>query len=101
MTAAPIGYLVTAALACGCTLMALAPPRRPLALGIAAFLGGFALNELPFAAWAYLLAATLLAGAASTPRPAGRPRDWPPWPPPGSSSSPGAARRPARRPTGR
>ena len=61
MTDVPIGYLVTGALACWCTLLALAPLRRPLALGAMSFLFGFVLNELPFAAFYYLLASTLLA----------------------------------------
>ena len=61
MTGAPIGYLVTGALVCWCTLMALAPLRRPLALGAMSFLCGFALSELPFAAFYYLLASTVLA----------------------------------------
>jgi acetyl esterase/lipase len=61
MTGAPIGYLVTGVLACWCTLMALAPLRRSLALGVMSFLCGFVLNELPLIAFYYLLAATLLA----------------------------------------
>jgi hypothetical protein len=64
MTGAPVGYLVTGALACWCTLMALAPLSRPLALGAMSFLVGFVLNELPFLAFCYLLAATLLAAGA-------------------------------------
>jgi acetyl esterase/lipase len=56
----PIGYLVTAALAAWCTLLALAPLRRPFALGAMSFLFGFALNELPFVAFYYFLASTSL-----------------------------------------
>jgi hypothetical protein len=72
MTHTPAGYVVTSVLACWCTLLALAPLRRPLALGIVSFLCGFALNELPFAAFYYLLAATLLAGRGIG-SPGGRP----------------------------
>ncbi len=57
----PIGYLVTASLvACG-VLGALAPPRRPFILGVLSFVAGFALNELPFIAAAWLVVSTLLA----------------------------------------
>ncbi len=54
----PIGYLVTTSLvACG-VLGALAPPRRPFILGALSFVAGFALNELPFIAAAWLLVST-------------------------------------------
>ena len=53
--------MVTAAVVAGCTLLALAPLRRPLALGIMSFLFGFVLNELPFVAFYYLLVSTVLA----------------------------------------
>ena len=57
----PIGYLVTTSLvACG-VLGALAPPRRPFILGALSFVAGFALNELPFIAAAWLVVSTLLA----------------------------------------
>jgi acetyl esterase/lipase len=57
----PIGYLITTSLvACG-VLGALAPPRRPFILGVLSFVAGFALNELPFIAAAWLVASTLLA----------------------------------------
>ncbi len=57
----PIGYLVTTSLvACG-VLGALAPPRRPFILGVLSFVAGFALNELPFIAAAWLVVSTLLA----------------------------------------
>ena len=57
----PIGYLVTTLLvACG-VLGAVAPPRRPLVLGVLSFVAGFALNELPFIAAAWLVVSTLLA----------------------------------------
>jgi acetyl esterase/lipase len=61
----PIGYLITAALAAWCTLMALAPPRRPRPLGVVAFIYGLALNELPFLVFYYLVLSTLLAAAQS------------------------------------
>jgi acetyl esterase/lipase len=57
----PIGYLITTSLvACG-VLGALAPLRRPFILGVLSFVAGFALNELPFVAAAWLVASTLLA----------------------------------------
>jgi hypothetical protein len=57
----PTGYLVTTSLvACG-VLGALAPPRRPFILGVLSFVAGFALNELPFIAAAWLVVSTLLA----------------------------------------
>jgi acetyl esterase/lipase len=57
----PIGYLITTSLvACG-VLGALAPPRRPFILGALSFVAGFALNELPFIAAAWLVVSTLLA----------------------------------------
>ena len=57
----PIGYLVTTSLvACG-VLGALAPPRRPFIVGALSFVAGFALNELPFIAAAWLAVSTLLA----------------------------------------
>jgi hypothetical protein len=49
--------MITTAIVAFCTLVALAPPRRPLAPGAASFLCSFALNELPFA---YLLSSTSL-----------------------------------------
>jgi acetyl esterase/lipase len=61
VTSVPIGYLVTVTLAAWCTLLALAPLRRPFVLGVMSFLFGFALNELPFVVFYYLLASTLLA----------------------------------------
>jgi acetyl esterase/lipase len=53
--------MVTTAIVAWCTLLALAPLRRPLALGIISFLSGFVLNELPFVAFSYLLVSTWLA----------------------------------------
>jgi acetyl esterase/lipase len=53
--------MVTTAIVACCTLLALAPLRRPLALGIISFLFGFVLNELPFVAFYYLLVSTWLA----------------------------------------
>jgi hypothetical protein len=57
----PIGYLVTTTLVAWCTLLALAPLRRPGGLSAMSFRFGFVLNELPFAAVYWLLASTLLA----------------------------------------
>src|ERR1017187_3497186 len=53
--------MVTTAIVAWCTLLALAPLRRPLALGTISFLSGFVLNELPFVAFYYLLVSTWLA----------------------------------------
>jgi hypothetical protein len=55
MTGAPVGYLVTGALACWCTLMALAPLGRPLALGAIDSPGGWAAAGLVAMATAGLL----------------------------------------------
>jgi alpha/beta hydrolase fold len=52
--------MVTAAIAAGCTVLVLAPLRRPFALGVLSFLLTFALGELPFFGFYYLLATTLL-----------------------------------------
>jgi acetyl esterase/lipase len=52
--------MVTAAIVAWCTLLALAPLRRPLPLGLVSFLCGFVLNELPFIAFYYLLVSVLL-----------------------------------------
>jgi hypothetical protein len=57
----PIGYLVSATVVAWCTLFALAPLRRPGALGAMSFRFGLLLNELPFVAFCWLLASTLLA----------------------------------------
>jgi acetyl esterase/lipase len=57
----PIGYLVTTALAAVCTLFALAPVRLPSALGRLSSILGLVVNELPFVAFYWLLASTLLA----------------------------------------
>jgi acetyl esterase/lipase len=57
----PIGYLVTAALVAIGTLFALAPPRLPSALGRLSSIVGLVVNELPFVAFYWLLASTLLA----------------------------------------
>src|ERR1022692_4467176 len=53
--------MVTTAIVAWCTLLTLAPLRRPLALGTISFLSGFVLNELPFVAFYYLLVSTWLA----------------------------------------
>ena len=57
----PIGYLVTATLVACCTLFALAPLRRPAALGRLSSILGFFVNEMPFVTFYWLLASTLLA----------------------------------------
>jgi hypothetical protein len=57
----PIGYLVTAKLVACCTLFALAPMRRPAALGRLSSILGFFVNEMPFVTFYWLLASTLLA----------------------------------------
>jgi hypothetical protein len=61
----PIGYLVTVALVAWCTVFALAPPRpgrsSPSNLS---YWFGFLINELPFVAFYWLLASTLLVPGA-------------------------------------
>jgi acetyl esterase/lipase len=57
----PIGYLVTTTLVACCTLFALAPLRQPSAIGRLSWRFGFLINELPFVAFYWLLASTLLA----------------------------------------
>ncbi len=57
----PIGYVITTLLLAGCTLLVVAPQRRPPALADLSFRFALVLNELPFVAIAWLLAATLLA----------------------------------------
>jgi acetyl esterase/lipase len=57
----PIGYLVSVALIAFCTLFALTPVRRPWPISIMSYYGGLVLNELPFVAFYWLLASTLLA----------------------------------------
>ena len=58
----PIGYLVTTALAAVCTAFALAPPRpRQSSRSNRSYWLGFLVNELPFVAFYWLLASTLLA----------------------------------------
>lgn len=58
----PVGYLISVALVAWCTAFALAPPRprrsSPSNLG---YWFGYLVNELPFVAFAWLLASTLLA----------------------------------------
>ncbi|WP_336211758.1 alpha/beta hydrolase [Nonomuraea sp. LPB2021202275-12-8] len=57
----PYGYLFTVAVIAICCLFALAAPARPRPLAMLGFRLGVALNELPFVASAWLLAATVLA----------------------------------------
>jgi hypothetical protein len=54
----PIGYLVTVIVFALGTFFALAPLRRPPALGKASWLSSVGINELPFVAIFFLLAAT-------------------------------------------
>lgn len=58
---APIGYVVTVSLAAWCTFFAVVAPRRPNMLAKASWLFGMVINELPFLAIYYLVAATALA----------------------------------------
>jgi acetyl esterase/lipase len=53
--------MVTVAIVAWCTLLALTPPRRTIALGVVSFLFGSALNELPFLGLYYLLASAIIA----------------------------------------
>ena len=57
----PIGYLITTALAAGWALLAIAPLRRPPMLAAVSFRLGLVINELPFVAFYYLAASTVLA----------------------------------------
>ena len=58
----PIGYLVAVTLVAWCTLFALAPPRpRRSSPSNISYWFGHLLNELPFVAFYWLLASTLLA----------------------------------------
>lgn len=58
----PIGYLITVALVVWCTVFALAPPRpRHSSPSNLSYWFGYEVNELPFVAIYWLLAATLLA----------------------------------------
>ena len=60
--AVPIGYLVAVIVVAWCTLFALAPPRpRRSSPSNLSFRFGYLLNELPFVAFSWLLASTLLA----------------------------------------
>ena len=59
----PYGYLVALVLVALGTLSALTAPRRPPALAMLGFRFAVALNELPFAAFAWLLAVTVLTAA--------------------------------------
>jgi acetyl esterase/lipase len=53
--------MLTVALIALCTLLALAPIRRPFAFGVLSLVLGYLLNELPFVFCAYLLVSTYLA----------------------------------------
>jgi acetyl esterase/lipase len=58
----PVGYLLAVALVAWCTLFAVAPPRpRQSSPSNLSFRLGYLLNELPFIAFSWLLASTLLA----------------------------------------
>ena len=57
----PIGYLLTMALLAWCTLCALLPIQDGRTAGLVSWLFGFLLNELPFVAFFWLAASTLLA----------------------------------------
>ncbi|WP_083502327.1 alpha/beta hydrolase [Sphaerimonospora mesophila] len=57
----PLGYLATLTPVAVCTMLALAPLRRPRPLAELGFRLGLALNELPFVALYWLLASTILA----------------------------------------
>src|SRR5262249_5003982 len=58
----PIGYLVAVALVAWCTAFALAPPRpRRSSPSNRSYWFGFLINEVPFLAFYWLLASTLLA----------------------------------------
>jgi acetyl esterase/lipase len=57
----PIGYLVAVAIVACCTLFAVAPLWRPRALATLSWALSLVLNELPFIAFYWLLAATLVA----------------------------------------
>ncbi|WP_235737510.1 hypothetical protein, partial [Nocardioides alcanivorans] len=64
---APVGYLVTVALAAWCTFFAVVAPRRPLLVGRVSWLFGMLINELPFLAIYYLVASTALAAGRGRP----------------------------------
>ena len=57
----PIGYLITVAVVALGMLLALRPLYRPAPLGTASWALGSIVNESPFVAFYWVLAATLLA----------------------------------------
>jgi acetyl esterase/lipase len=58
----PIGYLIATTLVASCTVVALAPPRpRHSSPSNLSYWFGFLVNELPFVAFYWLLASTVLA----------------------------------------
>jgi acetyl esterase/lipase len=59
----PIGYVVAVGLAAWCTLLAVAPLRRPRALGLMSWRFGLLVSEQPFLAFYWLVASTALAAA--------------------------------------
>ena len=62
MPTVPVGYLLAVTLVAWCTLFAVAPPRpRQSSPSNLSFRFGYLLNELPFIAFYWLLASTLLA----------------------------------------
>ena len=58
--AVPVGYVITAAPVAGCAALALMPLRRPPILAALTFRLTLAINELPFIAFCYLAAASVL-----------------------------------------
>ena len=57
----PLGYLWSVAVVALGTFLALRPVRHPWPLGALSFFFGIVVNELPFVAFYWLLASTLLA----------------------------------------
>ena len=59
----PIGYVVAVGLAAWCTLLAVAPLRRPRALALMSWRFGLLISEQPFLTFYWLVASTALAAA--------------------------------------
>jgi len=69
----PIGYIITVVIVGWCTFFAVVAPRRPNLLAKMSWFFGMVVNELPFLAILFLLAATALAAAeGDLASPAGR-----------------------------